>query len=296
MADPVLAVGQFDLDGYTFGGDEDPVVIPPGGFDPGVMGWRTQDAENPVGDNMFFGRDRLTPPTWGFTLQTNTEGAPDALGALEVLAGKWRADSIRKTPGLVVPLRYNLGNGTRRVYGRPRRYAPAISKLLWQGVTSAVSDFSLAHTEFYDDTQRVVDLGILPGTTRGITSPLTGSLSTLLAGEKSLSVGDVGGVAPAPFVAVIYGPVQKPWLREDGWRIDLDVTLNYDQYAVIDTRPWACTVTRNDGAPLSGRLSRYSRLQEARLKPGGTVLRFGGKDATGTSHCTVAWRPTYYSI
>lgn len=296
MADPVLAVGQFDLDGYVFGGDEDPVTVVPGGFDPGTTGWRTEDADNPVGDSTFFGRDRLTAPTWGFSLQTNEDAEIGALNAMEALGGKWRADRIRKTPGLVLPLRYNLGNGTRRVYGRPRRWAPAVSPLLWQGVTGIAADFTLAAPEYYDDTQRVVDLGILPGTSRGLSSPLTDSLSTLLSGEKAQSVGNVGGAAPAPFVAVIYGPVQNPWLREDGWRLDLNVTLAYDQYAVIDTRPWANTVIRNDGASLAGKLSRTSRLSNARLVPGGSVLRFGGKDATGTAHCSVAWRPTYYSF
>lgn len=296
MADPVLAVGQFDLDGYLFGGDEDAVTVPPGGFDPGVIGWRTEDAENPVGDSVSFGRDRLTPPTWGFSLTTNEDGSPGALGALEAMGQKWRADRIRTSPGLVLPLRYNFGNGTRRVYGRPRRWAPSFSPLIWQGVTGAEADFTLAAAEFYDDTQRVSDLGIIPGTTSGLRGPLAGPLSTILAGEKTLSVGNVGGTAPAPFVAVIYGPVTNPWLREDGWRLDLLTTLAYDQYAVIDTRPWANTVIRNDGASLSGKLSRTSRLSQARLKPGGAVLRFGGKDATGTSHCTVAWRPTYYSF
>lgn len=296
MADPVLAVGQFDLDGYTFGGDADPVTVVPGGFDPGVTGWRTQDTENPVGDSIMFGRDRLTPGTWGFTLMSNEDDGPAALDAMEDMAEAWRADDIRTTPGLVKPMRYNLGNGTRRVYGRPRRWSPSITPLLWQGVAPIVADFSLAHTEFYDDVQRVYDISILPGSSTGLVGPITGPLSTVMGGERAQSIADIGGRAPAPFVAVIHGPITNPWLEEDGWRLDLELTLNYDQYAVIDTRPWANTVTRDDGASLAGTLGRSSLLSECRLKPGGANLRFGGTDATGTSYVSVAWRPTYYSI
>lgn len=296
MADPVLTIGQFDLDGYTFGGEQDAVLVTPGGFDPGVTGWRTQDAENPVGDNYLFGRDRLTPGTWGFTLQTNKEDELGALGAMEKMAVKWRADNIRSTPGAVSTLRYNLGGATRRVYGRPRRWAPSIDTGLWRGVNSIVADFQLADTFYYADASRNIDMSILPGSTSGLKGPLTGKLSTLLAGERARSVADIGGTAPAPFVAVIYGPIQNPWLSEDGWKLELNATLAYDQYVVIDTRPWANTVLRSDGASLAGALSRTSRLSTARLKPGGANLRFGGKDATGTSHVAIAWRPTYYSI
>jgi len=296
MADPVLAVGQFDLDGYTFGGEKDPVTVTPGGFDPGVTGWRTQDAENPVGDSLLFGRDRLTPGTWGFNLQTNQTSAASALGAMETMAAKWRADGIRSTPGSVSRLRYNLGNGTRRVYGRSRRWAPAINVGMFRGVTDVLADFQLADTLFYDDVQRNIDMSIIPGVTSGLRGPLTGKLSTLLAGERARSIADIGGTAPAPFVAVIYGPVQNPWLSEDGFKLELTTTLAYDQFAVIDTRPWANTITRSDGASLAGALTRTSRLSTARLKPGGANLRFGGKDASGRSHVAVAWRPTYYSI
>ena len=125
MADPVLAAGQFDLGGYTFGGDDDAVMVTPGGFDPGVTGWRTQDAENPVRDSVLFGRDRLTPGTWGFSLQTNRLDADGSLAALEAMGGRWRGEAVRTTPGAVMALRYRLGSATRRVYGRPRRWAPA---------------------------------------------------------------------------------------------------------------------------------------------------------------------------
>lgn len=295
MAD--LEVGQFELNGLAFGGENDPVLVPPGGFDPGGPTWRDQDAENPTADIMLFGRDRLTPGSWQFSFQTNTNSTSAGLAALDSIAREWRGDAYRNNPSNVGVLRYNMGSGTRRVYGRPRRYAQSVGDLTFQGVSEAVGDFQLADTHTYADEARNIDISIIPGVTRGISSPLSGKLSSILAGEQARSVADIGGTARAPFVAVIYGPIRDPWLTEDNWKLELDLTLAYDQYVVIDTRSFACTVTRNDGANLAGRLTRNStRLTECRLKPGGANLRFGGKDSTGISHVSVAWRPTYYSL
>lgn len=296
MADPVLEEGTFSLDGYKFGGANDPVVVVPGGFDPGTTNWRDQDAANPLGDAMRFGRDRLTPPAWGFTLQTNKDTSTESLDALEVMAEKWYADDIRSTPGAVQTLRYNLGGRTRRVYGRSRRWAPAVSPLTFQGVSGVLADFQLADRLTYDDVEYVTEVKILAGQASGIKSPLTGSLSTVAGGDRIDTIQEVGGKAPAPFVAVIYGPIVNPYISGPGFFIKLNTNLAYDQFAVVDTRPWSQTVIRNDGAPLGGALSRNSRLTTARLNPGSASIKFGGTDATGTARCVFSWRPAYRSL
>ena len=108
----------------------------------------------------------------------------------------------------------------------------------------------------------------------------------------------MGGTAPAPFVEVIHGPITNPWIAGPGWRFDFLTTLAYDQTLTVDTRPWAQTVLRNDGASLAGTLTRASTaLSDARLLPGGGAwLTFGGIDGTGTATCSVSWRPTYRSL
>lgn len=296
MADPVLEEGTFALDGYKFGGATDAVVVVPGGFDPGTTSWRSQDAENPLGDAVRFGRDRLTPPAWGFTLMTNQDTSTQALDALEVMEGKWIADTVRSTPGAVQTLRYNLGGRTRRVYGRSRRFSTLINPLTFQGVTGALADFQLADPLHYDDTEYVTTIGILPGRASGLTSPLLGTLTTVAGGASISTISQVGGKAPAPFVAVINGPITNPYIEGPGFYIKLNTTLAYDKSAIIDTRPWAQTVIRNDGAPLGGALSRTSRLTTARLNPGSASIKFGGTDATGTARCTFSWRPAFYSL
>lgn len=296
MADPVLAEGEFALDGYKFGGPDDAVVVVPGGFDPGTTAWRTQDAENPLGDAMRFGRDRLTPPAWGFTLMTNLDTSTEALDALEVMQSKWIADSVRSTPGSVQTMRYNLGGRTRRVYGRSRRFQNIISPLTFQGVSGALADFQKADALHYDDTEYTTSLSILAGKATGIKSPLTGTLSTVAGGDVIDTIQEVGGSAPAPFVAVIRGPILNPYISGPGFYLKLNTSLAYDQFAVIDTRPFAQTVIRNDGAPLAGALSRTSRLTTARLLPGSASIKFGGTDATGTARLDFSWRPTFYSL
>lgn len=296
MADPVLEEGTFSLDGYKFGGANDPVVVVPGGFDPGVTNWRTQDADNPLGDAMRFGRDRLSPATWGFTLQTNLDTSTQALDAIEEIETVWKGDATRATPGAVQTLRYNLGGRTRRVYGRSRRFAPTISPLTFQGVSGALADFQKADTLHYDDTEYVVDISILAGRASGIKSPLIGPLTTVAGGDRIDTIQEVGGNAPAPFIAIIYGPISNPYIEGPGFFVKLNTTLAYDQYAVIDTRPWAQTVIRNDGVSLGGKLSRLSRLTTARLNPGSASIKFGGTDLTGRAKCRFSWRPTYNSL
>lgn len=292
----VLTEGSFELNGYRFGGASDPLVIVPGGFDPGTVAWRTSDRPSPTGDHARFGRDFRSPAKWTFTMATNRDTAGQALDTLEAASKVWVGDPARSKPGSVLELRYRLGGRDRMVYGRPRRFAPAIDPMLWSGTGTVVADFDLADTMYYDDVVRTAELSILPGTTSGLKGKLSGNLSTTAPNEKATSVSDVGGTGTAPFTALIHGPISNPWLIEDGWRIDIATTLAFDQYLIVDTRPWAQTVVRNDGVSLAGSLSRTTRLSNCRLKPGGTVLRFGGKDKTGRAYCSIKWRPTYHSL
>lgn len=296
MADPVLEEGTFSLDGYKFGGENDAVLVVPGGFDSGTASRRDQDAVNPLGDAVRFGRERLTPPLWSWTLQTNKDTTADGLDAIEQIESRWIADSVRATPGKVQTLRYNIGGRTRRVYGRSKRFSQAVNAMTFQGIAGAVADFQLADPLHYDDTEYVTEISILAGRASGIKSPLTGRLSTVAGGDRIDTIKEVGGNAPAPFVAVIKGPIKNPYIEGPGWKIQLNTTLAFDQSAVIDTRPWAQTVMRNDGVSLGGTLARTSRLTTARLKPGSASIKFGGSDSTGRAKATFSWRPAFYSL
>lgn len=293
----VLSDGSFELDGFQFGGESDSVVVQPGGFDSGTANWRTQDQDNPSGDSLMFGRDFLTGPTWGFVLLSNEYTATDALDSLDAMATLWLNNASRSTPGAVSTLRYNIGGRTRRVYGRPRRWNTAVTPGLWSGVAPVIADFKRVDALHYDDALRTIQVSIIPATTGGLLAPLAAPLSTLGGGERQGVIDSVGGSAPTPFIAVIEGPITSPWISGPGWKLTFLTTLAYDQSLTVDTRPWAKTILRQDGASLAGTLTRTSTpLAEALLKPGGAELIFGGIDATGTARCTVSWRPTYHSL
>lgn len=268
--------GSFELDGFPFGGELDSVIVQPGGFDPGVAEWRVQDQDNPSGDGVVFGRDLLSGPTWAFTFLTNEYTAPDALDSLEAMAGLWLDNANRSVPGAVSVLRYNIGGRIRRVYGRPRRWSATVTPGLWGGVTPAVADFKCVDALHYDDELRTLQFGIVPGS--GV-------------------IASVGGSASAPFVATIHGPITNPWVAGPGWRFDFLTTLSSSQSLIVDTRPWAKTVLRQDGVSLAGTLTHDSTaLSDARLLPSSAELTFGGVDTTHTATCSVSWRPTYRSL
>jgi hypothetical protein len=292
---PELNEGEFELDGFGFGGGDHSVVIPPSGFDPGSATVRDQDSVNPLGDNLRMGRDTKTPPVWAFDLMTNEYSAADALDSLDELAGIWQADSVRSTPGALSVLRYRLGGRTRRVYGRARRFAPIVQTNLWGGVTAAVADFQLAENRYYEDELNTVSVSIVPATTGGLAGVLKAPLSTLAGGARQ-GVIQVGGRAPTPFTVTIRGPITNPWVAGPGWKIQLNTTLAYDQSVTINTRPGVTSVKRQDGASLAGSLTRTSRLTTALLKPGPAEITFGGTDATGTATCSLSWRNAHYSL
>jgi hypothetical protein len=289
----VLQDGDFELDGYLFSGCKDtPAYVR--SFSQGKVDHRIQDAVNPVGDNMFFGRDYLTPASWEFGLRIRQEGIGQAASIFGGLVKAWRADSKRLTPGAMSVLRYNRGGVTRRVYGRARGIVPNMENGWIAGIIDADTVFDQADQWHYDDAARSLVVTLIPGTPGGLLSPLISPLTTIAGGTRQGIIEEVGGEGPAPYTVKFSGPVTDPSVIVSGREVKLLTTLAYDQVATIDTR--LMTATRSDGANLSGALSRKTRLTESRIKPGPAEVIYSGTDATGTSTCTVTWRPTYYGF
>lgn len=295
----VLNDGEFELDGYAFGGASHGVVVPPGGFDPGSHESRSQDAPSPNSDSLRFGRDYRTPGAWTFTLATNADTEAQALGSLEDLQVVWDNAESRTVPGSLSTMRYVLAGRTRRVYGRPRRFAPALPTTHTQGLLTAVADFQLADTLVYDDEARSTVVSAAPPVALGLTSPITTPISVASGGEREGAIADVGGKVPAPVVILFTAgssAITSPWVATPDWRIELNTTIPAGMSVVVDTRPASMSVLRSDGANLAGKLTRTSTLQGARLKPGSAQLTFGGYDPSATATCAVSWRPAYLSL
>ena len=290
MAD--LANKQFELAGVQWGSNL-PIYIEDGGFDPGTAEPRSQSVPRPMGDGSLFGVDYMGAPTWAWNFAVNMTTEGSALDTLGSLTTAWRNNAGRIVPGSSLPLRYNLGGRTRRVYGRPRRISVKMDDDIDAGHIPGVMDFELEDHLHYDDVEQSIVLTLVNASTGGWVFPNTFPIFTEGSSSRQGSI-NVDGDALTHFQAVIQGPVSAPSLVGSGWAFDLSSSLTAGQSVTVDTR--TATVLRNDGASLAGALSRRSKVGRARLRPGGQELVFTGADPTGSARCTVKWRPANHSL
>lgn len=263
------------------------------------------DTPMPREDGARFGEDFRGQATITFEVGVDTvDDAPNQLGrhdanlnAVSVMGQAWDGKAVRKRMATPAVLRTTQGGRPRRFYGRPRKFAPASSKLTRQGYTPVACTFVCLDSTAYDDTERSVRVDLNPPPHRGLvgllTTPLTmtGQGATKVPGEVL-----IGGQRPTWPVIRIYGPISNPACEVVGsWKAAFtDLTLAAGQYVTIDPRPWVRTVLRNSGASVAGSLTRSSpRLIDMLLPVGRHDFILRGTDATGLSYMTVAWRDAY---
>lgn len=285
----LLQDGDFELDGHLTGLG---LGVYLKAIDLGTVGHRSQDAAVPNGDGLMFGRDLYSGAEWRLSFAANhgrdQAAAHNALGAL---AKAWLGAASRHTPGARSLLRYRIAGQTRRVYGRPRDFAPDPNALFFTGLAHATAGFQSDSALHYADTAGTLDLQMVAPSTSVITWPGVWPLTFSRGSDRQGFINNVGGDAPAPFTATINGPITDPYVKGDGWEIRFTGTLAYDQTVTVDTR--ANTIT--GGLP-PGALHRTSYLDTARLKPGAAEVTFGGIDPTGTATCRLQWRPAFYGF
>ncbi|MER5222841.1 hypothetical protein [Streptomyces flaveus] len=263
------------------------------------------DVPMPREDGARFGEDYRGQATVTFEVGVDTvDAAPTQLGrhganldAVSAMLQAWDGKAVRKRMATPAVLRTTQGGRARRFYGRPRKHAPAGSKLTRQGYTPVVCTFVCLDSTAYDDTEKSERVDLNPPPHRGLVGPLKDPLS--MTGEGATKVPGqvvIEGKRPTWPVIRIYGPISSPACEVVGsWKAEFSgLTLSAGQYITIDPRPWARTMLRNSGASAAGALTRGSPQLKDMLLPVGWhdfVLR--GSDATGTSYMTVAWRDAY---
>ncbi|MFG2986262.1 hypothetical protein ACGFYQ_34260 [Streptomyces sp. NPDC048258] len=232
------------------------------------------------------------------------------LDALSAGAQAWDGEAVRRRFGVPAVLRTVQGGRARRFYGRPRKWAPAGSRLTRQGYTPVVANFACVDTVAYDDVQQSKIVRLQPPDHRGLVGPLktpitmTGESSSVLPGGLI-----IGGTRPTWPVITIYGPISQPQCvlidraiddldpskgRRPGWTVGLDLGLGEGETVKIDTRPWARTILRNGEASVAGRVTWGTPLMEdMRLPVGRQDMTLRGVDDTGTARMVVAWRDAY---
>lgn len=287
---------QWELGGLVFG-DGMPIDHE-ADSDPGSYAWRTQDGASPVGDANTFGRDLIEPGTWNFKLFTNVEEERDALAQVEIAAHVWRGNDVRGTVGKVMELRYARGGRTRRVYGRPRRFAYTHDNRMLSGFIPITCDFKMASELYFDDAEDSTSLmGFQSVTTGGFEAPFETPLTTDEAAASGAEVFTVGGIEDTPMMVDFTGPISDAFVEIDGsLRVQLAGTIPYGVTVTVDARPWVNSIYRDDGASVPSLLSTRTRLPRLRLAPGDHTAIFGGIDETGLARAKVRWRKAYPSV
>lgn len=295
----VLEEGQFELAGIVFGADC-PVEVAE--FEPGVGELETADLRPPGRDGTVFGRDYRDGPVLTWELFTTATTATAGKADWEQLQAAWDSPGVRLSPREVMPLRVRIPGGqTRLIYGRPRRFEVAESRLLSRGRVQMVADFQAADTTFYDDSSnggsggaRSIELTLVADSSQtGIVWPVTWPITWGAQGQRQDAAVNTG-TAPAWPVITFHGPVAQPSLEivGTGRALRLDTTIAFDQSITVDTRPWARTITRSDGASMAG-VARGAALGDFQLPVGQTTLAYRGTDLSGQSRCVIEWRDAY---
>lgn len=287
---------RFKLGAVEFSGEVDatgPLTVRD--FEPGGAEVRNQDTERAQQDGLIVGRDLLGGRVWSWSISAHGTDLAGVLAANAVLEREWR-DPSRLLPGITTPLSYLTDGRWRRVYGRPGRYTgPTPDYLAIGGLGRVVCDFRVTDPLYYDDAESSVKLTIVPATAGGLESPLASPLSTVRSSAPRAGLVTNTGNAPAALKVTFHGPITNPWVRSSaGLEVGLNGTLAYDETVTVD--PQSGEVTRGDGAPAGGMLTRKTQLSATLLQPGTTELTFGGTDPTGTATATLAWRNAFTSI
>jgi len=286
---------RFKLGAVEFTGETRNTPLMVREFTPGGADLRDDDAELAQRDGILPGADLLGGRMWAWDISARGDNLTDVLQANAALEGAWRTPT-RLQPGANVPLSYMIDGRWRRVYGRPRRYSGIVpDHIAIAGIGHIVCDFQVNDPLHYDEDETSVTLTIVPATTGGLEAPLAAPLSTVRSSAPRAGLITVTGDSPTPLKVTFHGPISNPWVRSTaGMEVGITGSLAYDESITVD--PLAGTVTRQDGAPANGRLTRKTRLSNTRLQPGATEFTFGGTDATGTATATLSWRNAYYSI
>lgn len=284
--------GQFTLGGYTFGRAEDPVSVLSDGWDVSEYDIRTQDVPAAEGDSMVFGRDRLTPPLWTFTLAVKDD--VDVYPHLDRLASIWRNDGGRTTPGAAMPLTFRRGGREFLVYGRPRKFAVAHGTSMDHTFKVVTATFQLTDVNRYSAQEHSLTLDLV--TTSSATGlifpsgfPWTFQTDTI---ERRGQV-TVETAMPTPFKVLIRAPMTGAAsnfkLRSQGWTMSFGTSLSPRGTITVDT---ATGSVKRNGAVYSGNLRQRMDFR-AQLRPGPQEVVFSANDPSYSSTATISWRDVY---
>lgn len=289
-----LANGEFAINGYRFGCGHNANVST---LNATSIRWRVQDQPNPVGDNILVGRDFGDPQPIKLGVFFRGDTAEETAQAAAEFANAWAAARDRK-PGDESVLEIGVHGRTVRAYGRPRDLDIDDTEIFARKHADGTAVFDRTDMLFYGDPDTggggQVTLSITPPQAAGLVFPIVFPWSTLTGGQRQGIVRNPGLRLTKDVTITIHGTVNRPIVSGDGWEIELDTNLAYDRSVVIDAR--AKTVTRDDGVPLAGKLTRKSRLDQIQVPAGDSEFKFRGISNDGSATATIRWGSAHTSL
>ncbi len=294
---PTLTHGQWSLSypgtNITFGSATDAVfnektpII-------GAADINTTDTDYQDRDGLTAGVDIRRKSTITFELGARSTDSGSVRQQLAAFSAAWRADTVRRTAGAVATLQCCYDGVVTTFLGRPRRYEQDTSEAM-VGYSTATCEFDVLDAVAYQtSTATSVTINFAPPPIYGgFVAPIVTPLTTV-GGSANNTALMITSAMNAYSVVTIFGPITNPSISVlDVFTFTFNTTLAYDQSIVIDTRPNARTVLRNDGVSVAGLLTRDStRMVKASIPKGNHGVRFSGIDASGSSYATISWAET----
>jgi len=295
-----LQDGQFQLGNTVFGVGTVYPCEPPEFGPPDLT---VNDTPRPGMDGLRIGRETRQGRTLTFDLgvQGYGNGKPGGQLMFERLAAlekEWMFEPIRDFPQICQPLSYRRAGETRRVYGRPRRFSPVFPDTMapWIDVTA---DYQTLDHYSYSETIYYTNVGTVAASKAGLRAPVRTPISLVSTPtQTNPNPIKVGGTSPAWLRFFIFGPITNPVVEVAGaFRVELNVALRYDEWAIIDPTPWGQMVRKSDASNLAGYLSwNTPPMSRMKVPPGSWRIRLSGRDPSGTAFVYIDWRNCYHSF
>jgi len=278
--DVVLNDHQYEIGGVVFGARTAYRVDKPFPF--GLAEQETSDEPLESADGFGFGVDRYRGRTETADLHVLGPGttvlAPSAWSVEESLSRLSAAWTFRDraVPGARTRLRLKRpGREVMRVYGRPRRLEPELSRAVI-GLVPVTLEWASDDPLLYADVEDLVSVSLRPASgPYGIQVPVLVPVFTRPPATRGSNVIVNRGTAPTPAVMRIPGPVVNPEVSLDsGARIALLFTVPAGQYLDVNTDPLRPSVLLGGTADRSGRLTSDSDFESFALPAGPSTVHY----------------------
>lgn len=293
-----LGEKQFEIGGVQFGLDST-IGLVDGGWSLGTPELQSQDAPNPNGDGVRFGKDRMGALVWSWSLFTNRATEEGAWATLNELDRVWNDPEVRLNPDAVVPLTYRVAGVERVVYGRPRRWTPTVDNRSLGGRIDVQCDFTIVHPLYFDTEEKHEgpwSIGAPLELDAGIPVPFIAPFIST-AGETSRSTTlTIGGDVPTPVTLILTAngaPLFNPLVRvADYFTVAIKDTVQPGNPLTVDPRPWVRSIATQSGGTVRV-APRETRLVKVWLPPGQHEVIFTGEDISSTATLMINWRDAY---